>query len=79
MNYDRSPTPELQTLVEQLGSGDSCLTAEAAEAALAERGEAGIAAMPTMRSSTRNPATRQLGTRRPGARGWPQEGARHEG
>jgi hypothetical protein len=42
MNYDRSPIPELQTLVEQLGTGDSCL---AAEAALASRGEAGIAAV----------------------------------
>ncbi len=41
MSNDLSPTPELQTLVEQLGSWDSCL---AAEIALASRGEAGIAA-----------------------------------
>jgi len=41
MSNDLSPTPELQTLVEQLGSWDSCM---AAEMALASRGEAGIAA-----------------------------------
>jgi HEAT repeat protein len=41
MSNDLTPTPELQTLVEQLGSRDSCL---AAESALASRGEAGLAA-----------------------------------
>ena len=41
MSNDLSPTPELQALVEQLGSWDSCM---AAEIALASRGEAGIAA-----------------------------------
>ena len=41
MSNDLAPTPELQTLVEQLGSRDSCL---AAESALASRGEAGLAA-----------------------------------
>ena len=41
MSNDVAPTPELQTLVEQLGSWDSCM---AAEIALASGGEAGIAA-----------------------------------
>ena len=41
MSNDLSQTPELQTLVEQLGSWDSCM---AAEIALMSRGEAGIAA-----------------------------------
>jgi hypothetical protein len=41
MNYDCSPIPELQTLVEQLGSRDW----RAAEATLASRGAAGIAAV----------------------------------
>ena len=41
MSNDLAPTPELQTLVVQLGSWDSC---RAAEMVLASRGEAGIAA-----------------------------------
>src|SRR5215469_5606501 len=41
MNDTLDPTPELQTLVEQLGPRD---TRMAAEIALASRGEAGIAA-----------------------------------